>query len=61
MDYGPATLVGQPYRPGMLPYGGSVNCKGIIVYAVPYEEIRRLNDMDRRRRTLIPAPGGDRI
>lgn len=48
-EFDPASTVGQHYEKGMLPYGGRVNCKGVITYAVSreqfYEKMRRLDSI----------------
>jgi len=44
----PRVNVGQKYERGMLPYGGAVDCRGQIAYAISEDEHRLL--MQRLRR-----------
>ncbi len=48
-EFDPASAIGQHYEKGMLPYGGRVNCKGMITYAVSREQfdekMRRLDSI----------------
>ena len=48
-EFDPASVIGQHYERGMLPYGGRVNCKGVITYAVSRdqfdEKMRRLGSI----------------
>ena len=49
-EFNPASVIGQHYEKGMLPYGGRVNCKGVITYAVSREQfddkMRRLGSIE---------------
>ncbi len=36
--YDPNTIIGKPYRRGMLPYGGAVDSHGRIAIAVSEEQ-----------------------
>ena len=40
-EYNPANLIGKKYRRGLLPYGGAVNSRGIIVEAISKEEFNK--------------------
>lgn len=50
LEFNPASVIGQHYEKGMLPYGGRVNCKGMITYAVSREQfddkMRRLGSIE---------------
>lgn len=37
----PRVNIGKPYRRGMLPYGGSVNSRGVITEVISEAEYRR--------------------
>lgn len=48
-EFNPSDVIGKKYHRGLLPFGGSVNSKGIIVEAISREEfdeqMERLRDL----------------
>ena len=48
--YDPIAIIGKPYKRGMLPYGGAVDSRGRIAFAISEEQNRK--DMERLKSLL---------